>query len=130
MVTPERSTWHSSAYVARTHLFDMPACDATRPRVCRKMADKTQDEQKRLREEYEKQMPNCDDKQGEGDGEDDEDKPPPMMDPTVIGRIVWLRPSNKFAIMYGAHEKDLIREGVQARAPRIVVLSSCCMCDV
>ena len=32
-------------------------------------------------------------------------RPAALMDPTVLGKIIWLRPSNKFAIMFGGRRQ-------------------------
>jgi hypothetical protein len=44
------------------------------------------------------------------DTKEDHD-PPKLADPTVWGKVIWLRPANKASIMYGA--VDLRREGLK-----------------
>ena len=102
------------------------------------MAEKTKDEQEKLVKQYEElieekkhgcapEEEDCNDENqsgngtangdgdGDGDGKDsgESSQPKALMNPTVPGTIIWLRPANKLAIMYGGDNKDLRREGVQ-----------------
>ncbi len=82
----------------------------------RKETNQSQDEQKELRKKYEEQQPGKDEQKEENaekQEDDDDEGPAALMDPTVLGKIIWLRPANKFAIMFGANDKDLVREGVK-----------------
>lgn len=54
-----------------------------------------------------------DQRKGQEGGGDGEEGPPKLSEPTVCGKVTWLRPANKAAIMFGADDKDLRREGVK-----------------
>jgi hypothetical protein len=49
------------------------------------------------------------DKQEQGEdkeGTEADEEPTQLTDPTVLGKIIWLCPANKAAIMFGSEEKD------------------------
>ena len=52
-------------------------------------------------------------KEGGEKGDQGGSSPPKLSAPTVCGKITWLRPANKAAIMFGAVDADLRREGVK-----------------